>query len=334
MLESNPLIDAVHIGVLVLNEDLVVRTWNRWMAIHTGLSKDSVLGEKIDSLFDFTPKQLDSLKRRIKTAHKLKSPTFTVASVEKYLLPIPLPLSNRANFTHMQQDVTIAAYDANHVMLLIYDQTPLMESRKREENKSNELLRLISSANYTIEKLKAAEALLVKQRDVIYQQANYDQLTGLSNRHLFEDRLAQLIRESKRTGTPFALLFLDLDNFKQINDTFGHDIGDAVLVKAAQLLKDSTRESDILVRFGGDEFLALLNDVNEEGAVKVANKILKAFNSTVNIKSHSFTVGSSIGIALFPKHAASGIELVQKADKALYLAKSKGKNQATLYEKI
>lgn len=331
MLESNPLLEAVHVGVIVLNQDLEVQTWNRWMAVHTGISKNSAIGEKIDSLFQFSTTQLNSLKRRIQTAKKLKSPTFTVASAEKYLLPIPLPLSNRANFTHMQQDATIVSYDENHIMLLIYDQTPLMESRKREESKSNELLRLISSANYTIEKLKAAEALLVKQRDVIYQQANYDQLTGLANRHLFEDRLAQLIKDSKRNGTPFALLFLDLDNFKQINDNYGHDIGDEVLVKASRLLIDATRESDTLVRFGGDEFLILLNDVDQIGALHVAKKVLQGFQMPLKVKSNSFTIGSSIGIALYPKHATSGIELVQKADNALYVAKSKGKNQAIIY---
>lgn len=331
MLVPNPLLEAVHVGVIVLGEELEVCTWNRWMAIHTGISSNDAVGKKLDSLFEFKPNQLDSIKRRIKTAYKLKSPTFAVAGVEGYLLPIPLPLSNRGNFTHMQQDVTIALYDEKHTMMLIYDQTPLMESRKREESKSNELLRLVSSANHTIEKLRAAEALLVKQRDVIYQQANYDQLTGLANRHLFEDRLSQTIKESKRNETPFALLFLDLDNFKQVNDSHGHDVGDALLVSVSKLLREATRESDTLVRFGGDEFLVLLNNVEEKGALFVANKILKTLEAPIQIQSSIFTISFSIGIALFPKNASTSVELVQNADKALYVAKSKGKNQAVLF---
>jgi len=331
MLKSNYILNAIHIGVIVLNENLEIHTWNRWMAIHTGIPTDNALGKKLESLFDFSPKQLNSIKRRIKTTIKLKNPTFVVANVENYLIPILLPLNNRANFTHMQQDVTIIAHDEKHVMMLIYDQTPLMESRKREKSKSNELLRLISSANHTIEKLKSAEALLVEQRDIIYHQANYDQLTGLANRHLFEDRLTQLIKNSKRNETSFALLFLDLDDFKKINDTNGHDIGDSVLKKVALALKENTRESDTLVRFGGDEFLVLLNNIDENGALHVAKKFLETLKNPIKIKSNTMKIGTSIGIAMFPKNATSANELIKKADKALYLAKSMGKNKISFY---
>jgi diguanylate cyclase (GGDEF)-like protein len=331
MLDSSPLLEAIHVGVIVLNEELEIKTWNRWIAIHTGVSKSDALGKKINQVFNLTQTQTSALERRIRTAKKLKSPTFAVASAEKYLLPIPLPLSNHTNFTFMQQDATIVPYDNEHTMLLIYDQTPLMESRKREENKSRELEQLVETANETIKKLKFAEALLVKQRDVIYNQANYDKLTGLANRHLFEEKLAQLIENAKTNDSSFALLFLDLDNFKQINDTHGHDIGDKVLVEASKILKNSTRESDTLVRFGGDEFLILLNNAKKDGALQVSEKILKSFQAPISVKSSNFTLGSSIGIALYPKDASSGVELVQKADKALYKAKFQGRAQAVFY---
>ncbi|MBO8086547.1 MAG: GGDEF domain-containing protein [Marichromatium sp.] len=301
------------------------------MSIHTGIESKKALGNTLETLFDMDKERLKTLKRRIKTTLKLGSPTFAIASAEGFLLPITLPLSNHANFEQMQQDVTIAPYDATSVMLLIYDQTPLMESRKREEVKNKELAAMVQNANKTIEKLKTAEALLVKQRDVIFYQANYDQLTGLANRHLFQDRLAHALKEAKRYNTSLALLFLDLDNFKRINDTLGHDVGDEVLIAASGVLKNATRESDTLVRFGGDEFLVLLKEADKAEAKAVAHKILELFKPMIELKSHTLHITSSIGIALFPDHATTPEELIQKADIALYAAKSKGKNQASLF---
>jgi diguanylate cyclase (GGDEF)-like protein len=331
MIKPSPLLDAVHIGVVVIDAALKVHSWNRWMSIHTGLESEKVVGNSLEVLFAIDEERVKTLKRRIKTTLKLGSPTFAIASAEGFLFPIALPLSNHANFEQMQQDVTIAPYDDTSVMLLIYDQTPLMESRKREEMKNKELATMVQNANKTIEKLKAAEALLVKQRDVIFHQANYDQLTGLANRHLFQDRLAHSLKEAKRYSTSLALLFLDLDNFKRINDTLGHDVGDEVLIATSGVLQHATRESDTLVRFGGDEFLVLLKDADKTEAQSVAHKIVELFKPVIELNSHTLHITTSIGIALFPDHAATPEELIQKADIALYAAKSKGKNQASLF---
>ncbi|NLC27830.1 MAG: GGDEF domain-containing protein [Campylobacteraceae bacterium] len=332
MIESSPLLNAVHIGVVILDNSLSIKTWNRWMAIHTGISSDKAINSKLNDLFNLPKKQLLALRRRIKTTLRLKSPTFVVASAEQYLLPIQLPLSNNSNFSNMQQDVTIAPHSETEVLLLIYDQTPLMESRKREAAKSKDLSSLIKNANKTIEKLKEAETLLVQQRDLIFYQANYDQLTGLANRHLFQDRLARHIKESNRNDTSTSLLFLDLDNFKTVNDTLGHDIGDAALIEISSILKNSTREIDTLVRFGGDEFLVLLPQTDEANALYVARKILSALSSKIKIKNQDIFITSSIGVATYPKDANSAEDLIMKADRALYIAKSKGKNQVFSYK--
>lgn len=331
MIDATLLINALHVGVVVVDEELNVYTWNRWMGIHTGIPREKALNTPLCTLFELNEERIKTLKRRIRTTLKLGSPTFTIASAEGYLLPIPLPLSNRVNFDFMQQDVTIAPCDTTRVMLLIYDQTPLMESRKRESLKAIELSHMVENANKTIEKLKAAEALLVKQRDVIFRQANYDHLTGLPNRHLFQDRLNHAFKEASRNNTPLALLFLDLDNFKRINDVLGHSIGDEVLVKAARFLKEATRGSDTLVRFGGDEFLVLLKDSDEADALHVANKILKLFKPIMEFEKHSLHLSPSIGIAVYPAHAKNPEELIQKADIALYTAKTRGKNQASVF---
>jgi len=331
MMRAELLIDAVHIGVVVVDAELKVSTWNRWMGIHTNIPQNKAFGQSLTELFHLDEERIKTLSRRIKTTLKLGSPTFSIASAEGFLLPIPLPLSSRVNFDFMQQDITIAPYDATRVMLLIYDQTPLIESKRREAGKSKELSIMVENATKTINKLKAAEALLVKQRDVIFRQANYDQLTGLPNRHLFQDRLNHAFKESKRSSKPLALLFLDLDNFKRINDVLGHSVGDDVLVKAAGILKEATRESDTLVRFGGDEFLVLLKDSDKDDALHVANKILKLFKPVMDFKKHTLSLSPSIGIAMFPDHANTPEELIQKADIALYTAKSRGKNQASLF---
>ncbi|MBE0495245.1 MAG: diguanylate cyclase [Campylobacterales bacterium] len=331
MIRAELLIDAVHIGVMVVDAELKVYTWNRWMAIHTNIPQQNAISLPLRELFALDEERVKTLSRRIKTTLKLGSPTFSIASVEGFLLPIPLPLSNRANFDFMQQDMTIVPYDNSRVMVLIYDQTPLMESRRREASKSKELSSMMENATKTINKLKAAEALLVKQRDVIFRQANYDQLTNLPNRYLFQDRLNHAFKEAQRNKKPLALLFLDLDNFKRINDVLGHNIGDDVLIKAAEFLRAATRESDTLVRFGGDEFLVLLKDSDKDDALHVAHKILKLFKPVMDFKKHSLSLSPSIGIALFPDHANTPEALIQKADIALYVAKSRGKNQASVF---
>lgn len=332
MLEEKDVIDLVQVGIVVLDKELSVKSWNRWMSIHTNIKKDEAHEKKLDELFSFTPSQLKGIKRKVKTAITMQNPTFIVASTDSFLLPIELPLSSQTSYTYMQQDVTIMPCEKGHVMLLIYDQTALMESQKREKKRAEDLAAINEQANKTIEKLKATEKLLVQQRDLIFYQANHDQLTGLTNRHLFQDRLNMAIKESKRNNWSTSLLFIDLDDFKQINDRHGHEVGDEVLIKISNSLKETIREKDTVVRFGGDEFIILLSNTDEKGAMVVANNILKKVDA-IEFSKEDIKMTPSIGIASYPKDASSAKELVTLADRALYQAKFKGKNQASIYEK-
>ena len=162
----------------------------------------------------------------------------------------------------------------------------------------------------------------------LYQAANHDRLTGLANRGLFASLFEHAIDRAHRSSRPLALLYIDLDGFKAVNDTHGHDAGDRVLVEAARLIGESIRRSDIAARVGGDEFCCLLNDLDRhEDAGRVAESIVQALSAPMQLDGITARIGASIGIATFPSHGASIDELRTAADQAMYVAKRSGKNR-------
>jgi diguanylate cyclase (GGDEF)-like protein len=169
-------------------------------------------------------------------------------------------------------------------------------------------------------------------QDRLRHLAFHDVLTGLPNRQLFYDRINQSIAMSNRKNKMMAVMFFDLDRFKKVNDTLGHDIGDLLLVEVANRLTSCVRKSDTIARMGGDEFTAVLNEVDTIAQVqKLANKMLKSLGKKFNLEEHSLVVTSSIGIAMFPKDGDNMERLTKHADKALYKAKGAGRNNAQFY---
>lgn len=161
----------------------------------------------------------------------------------------------------------------------------------------------------------------------IEQLAHYDELTHLPNRSLFYDRLGQSISMARRSQLSIALLYIDLDGFKQVNDTMGHHMGDLLLVQTAERLRLCVRESDTLARLGGDEFTILLNDAHErENVEMVAKKIISSIAQPFNLEDQTAHIGASVGIARYPYDAPTGGTLLIVADKAMYAAKAAGKN--------
>jgi diguanylate cyclase (GGDEF)-like protein/PAS domain S-box-containing protein len=157
--------------------------------------------------------------------------------------------------------------------------------------------------------------------------ATHDLLTSLPNRYLFFDRLDQAILRAKRYQTSFALLYLDLDRFKRINDRNGHDAGDKFLVRVAKHLKDSIRVSDTVARLGGDEFAILMEAIEHEGeAVTIAERIIQGFR-----EASMLGVTASIGISIYPRHGEDGMILLKYADDAMYQAKKK-KDSFMMYD--
>jgi diguanylate cyclase (GGDEF)-like protein/PAS domain S-box-containing protein len=161
----------------------------------------------------------------------------------------------------------------------------------------------------------------------IRHMADHDSLTGLPNRRLFADRLSQAISIARREAARCALLYLDLDKFKPVNDTLGHDAGDRLLQKIADTIRALVRESDTVARVGGDEFTVLLRNISSpQNAAAVAEKVVAALCAPFRLENYprEITIGASVGIALFPDDAQDHDTLITKADAAMYVAKARG----------
>jgi diguanylate cyclase (GGDEF)-like protein/PAS domain S-box-containing protein len=162
--------------------------------------------------------------------------------------------------------------------------------------------------------------------------ANHDALTGLPNRILYFDRLEHAVQKARRDQQSVAVMFLDLDYFKHINDIYGHDVGDHLLQIVAQRLQSVLRESDTVARFGGDEFAFLLENTNQEPDLRgVIEKIFTALHQPVKVNDHTFDVTPSMGISLYPQDGEEGKTLFMKADMAMYRAKEGGRDQYVFY---
>ncbi|SDR72149.1 diguanylate cyclase (GGDEF) domain-containing protein [Halopseudomonas xinjiangensis] len=159
------------------------------------------------------------------------------------------------------------------------------------------------------------------------RQAKQDPLTGLGNRAMLEEELDRLLIKGKRSGFGFALLYIDLDYFKQINDSFGHGLGDLLLAVIANRLRRTMRQEDLIARIGGDEFVALLQDVvDANDAALIASKIIHTLSEPITLSGHHLLISASVGIAMYPQHGQSATELLHHGDQALYRAKANGRN--------
>lgn len=176
-------------------------------------------------------------------------------------------------------------------------------------------------------------AELDESRKTLDHLARHDTLTGLPNRRMFFDRLEHAIANSRRSGKQLAVLFVDLDRFKEINDTLGHSAGDGVLVNVAKLLKSAVREVDTVARLGGDEFVILLDTIdNPQHAMAVAQKLHDRFQHAMQVDGHELLVHASMGIGIFPRDGKDAEELIQNADRAMYVAKNQGRNTFGFHE--
>jgi diguanylate cyclase (GGDEF)-like protein/PAS domain S-box-containing protein len=161
----------------------------------------------------------------------------------------------------------------------------------------------------------------VRAEEALRHQALHDALTGLPNRAMLRDRLDEEIQTARRAHSSFALLLLDLDRFKEINDTFGHHVGDDLLRQVATRLRDVLRDSDTVARLGGDEFALLVPECDAVGGSAVARKVLRTLDQAFMFEGHRLEIGASIGIAIYPEHGEEPATLLQHADVAMYAAK-------------
>ena len=196
---------------------------------------------------------------------------------------------------------------------------------------NDEIGRLTRSTNALLEAVEKAIDEVARQRDQLEILATHDQLTGLPHKRLAADRLQVAVFQAARAQTRVALLFIDLDAFKAVNDTWGHDAGDRVLKTVAQRLGDTLRESDTAARVGGDEFMVILPYVDDAAAaITVAEKLVLQLSAPMLIAGQSLTIGASIGVALYPEHGSDLDALRHKADQAMYAVKRGGRNGVAL----
>ncbi len=168
--------------------------------------------------------------------------------------------------------------------------------------------------------------------ELIWRQANFDALTGLPNRSMFHDRLEQAIKKAHRAGQQVALLFLDLDYFKEVNDTLGHGMGDRLLQDAAQRVRVCVRESDTVARLGGDEFTVILGELSETGSVERAvHEILATLAEPFQLGTEQVFISASIGITFYPNDGSEVDTLLKNADQAMYAAKAQGRNRYSYF---
>ena len=196
----------------------------------------------------------------------------------------------------------------NKVQLAV-EELHIVNNSLKEEVKEREIIE------------QALEAVTI-EKDLATQASLHDELTGLPNRALFHDRLEHGLEQAKRHSWRLAVMFIDLDKFKQINDTYGHDIGDKVLSTMAKRLKENTRSDDTVCRYGGDEFLYLLLEVKSEHAItNIIKKLIKAMELPLEDTGLDLVVKSSIGVSMYPKNACNKEDLIKFADEAMYTAK-------------
>ncbi len=205
-----------------------------------------------------------------------------------------------------------------------------IEKKQKVETKRYELqeLNLLSEAFETLARK------VINYLEELRQLAYYDPLTRLPNRALLKDRLMVAIANAKRTGKKVAVLFIDLDYFKTVNDTMGHEIGDAVLVQVARRLSSVFREVDTVARFGGDEFVAVVQNIESpEQVIPLCERILELFNTPFEVNGQDIFLGASIGVALYPDNGQDPTTLIKNADMAMYKAKEQGKKSFAFFDK-
>jgi diguanylate cyclase len=305
---KHDLLGSIEVGIVVLDKDFNVQVWNQFMENHSSIVPGMIQNK---NLFEFFP-EIDEewFTRKAAPAFSLKSPVFIIWEQRPYLFHFDCnrPITSQAN--HMYQNITIFPLASltgkvEQVCLVIYDVTDEAVSRLG-----------MQSLNSQLEKV-----------------SRVDGLTGLYNRRFWEEQFVMEYKRDKRSESPSALIMLDIDNFKKVNDTYGHPAGDEVIKTLAGIIKKATRETDLAGRYGGEEFAVILPDTPVANVEFVAERIRRLVEKCVVVHDEiniSFTV--SIGIAGFKHTYKDSTQWLDMADKSLYQAKAAGKNRVILAE--
>lgn len=302
------LLQAIDVGLVVIDRDYKVQVWNSFMENHSNKRPEQVIGRKLFDLFGDIPQ--DWFRAKAESVFQLNARAFSHWEQRPYLFRFKnyRPITGVAEV--MYQNITFVPLvsldgQVGHLGLIVYDVTDTAVG-KLELEKANEQLAVLSRT---------------------------DRLTGLNNRGCLEECLQKEFERAKRTFQSCSLLMFDVDHFKNVNDTFGHQAGDAVLVESARMLKEVIRTTDIPGRYGGEEFCVILVDTNAKEAVLVAERLRKRMEAMVvehEGKRITFTI--SLGIAELSETMDDYKHWIECADQALYQAKELGRNQTRVFK--
>lgn len=303
-------LDHSPIGQFVLRKDFVVIFWNRCLEAWSGIPREKIVGTNL--ITHFPHLSATRYIGRIKSMFNYGPPIVFSSQLHKYFIPSPLPEGRfriQSTFITSIHSNTKGEY---YAFFAIQDETNLTAA--------------LESNKVTLKQLTEEIAIRMQAEEKLIQLARYDHLTGLANRALFQEVLSRAIARFKRNENQFALMFLDLDNFKVINDTMGHDTGDLLLKSVADRLKSRVRDNDLAARVGGDEFSIYIDDCDHDNARSVAASIIDIMELPHKLGSNETVVSTSIGIAMCPEAGNDSKCLYKSADIAMYHAKKMGRN--------
>lgn len=302
------IVQSIDVGVVVLDREYRIDVWNTFMENRSGRLPEEARKKTFFELFPEVDEQW--FRRKVENVATLGTPSFTIWEQRPYLLRFKnyQPITGLEDF--MYQNTTLMPLkglsgNIEQICLIIYDVTDVATNRQQLQAANKELQRLSST----------------------------DRLTGLFNRGHWEEMLRQEYARHRRYDRNAALVMFDIDHFKKINDSYGHQAGDAVIQATAELIRQSTRDADIAGRYGGEEFVVLLPDTDNGGAVTFAERLRRSIEAhEVAYEGQCIRFTVSLGIADLSQPTSGYAQLIERADNALYKSKSGGRNQVSLYQ--
>ncbi|WP_017904033.1 sensor domain-containing diguanylate cyclase [Pseudomonas asplenii] len=302
------IVQSIDVGVVVLDRDYCVQVWNTFMENRSGLQPGEAYNRSFFELFPEVDREWFS--RKVESVATLGTPAFTIWEQRPYLVRFKnyQPITGQEDF--MYQNTTFLALrstdsEIRHICLVIYDVTDVATNRNQ-----------LQAVNAQLKKLSST-----------------DRLTGLYNRGHWEESLKVAYARNQRHANPTSLVMFDIDHFKKVNDTYGHQAGDKVIERVAQVLREHVRDSDVAGRYGGEEFGVVLSDTDKAGARFFAERLRRAVETQEVVHEGvtiRFTI--SLGVADLSRPSVTHADLIAWADQALYRSKKAGRNCVTVYE--
>jgi diguanylate cyclase (GGDEF)-like protein len=302
------IVQGIDVGVVVLDREYRVQVWNTFMENRSGRLPDEVHGQTFFSLFPEVEEEW--FRHKVESVATLGTPAFTIWEQRPYLVRFKnyQPITGQEEFMY-QNTVILPLQGVNtsveHICLIIYDVTSVATNKQQLQAVNQQLKHL----------------------------SRTDRLTGLNNRGYWEECLQHEYARHRRYQSMAALVMFDIDHFKAVNDTYGHPAGDKVIQAVAEVVREQVRDTDYSGRYGGEEFVVLLPDIDSAGAMLFAERLRQRIEALlVTYENHSIPFTISLGVADLSHPTSEYQQLIERADQALYVSKQGGRNRSSCYK--